>query len=88
LCMTKDEVSAMEPSPCINCGRCVDACPGRVVPRKLAVLAQHGDEEAFVANDGMECCECGCCSFVCPAKRQLTQSIKSMRKTILGKRKK
>lgn len=88
LCLTKDEVSAMAPSPCINCGRCVDACPGRIVPRKLAVLAQHGDEEAFVANDGMECCECGCCSFVCPAKRQLTQSIKSMRKTILGKRKK
>ena len=88
LCLTKDEVSMMEPSPCINCGRCVDACPGRVVPRKLAVLAQHQDEEAFIANDGMECCECGCCSFVCPAKRHLTQSIKSMRKTILGKKKK
>ena len=88
LCMTKDEVSAMEPSPCINCGRCVEVCPGRVVPKKLAVLAQHYDEEAFIANDGMECCECGCCSYICPAKRQLTQSIKSMRKTILGKKKK
>lgn len=88
LCMTKDEVSMMEPGPCINCGRCVEVCPGRVVPRKLAVLAQHHDEEAFVANDGMECCECGCCSYVCPAKRQLTQSIKSMRKTVLANRKK
>ncbi len=88
LCLTHDEVSAMEPSPCINCGRCVEVCPGRVMPKKLAELAQRHDEEAFVANDGMECCECGCCSYVCPAKRQLTQSIKSMRKTILGKRKK
>ena len=88
LCLTKDEVSALAPSPCINCGRCVDACPGRIVPRKLAVLAEHGDEEAFLANDGMECCECGCCSFICPAKRQLTQSIKSMRKTVLANRKK
>ena len=88
LCMTKDEVSAMEPSPCINCGRCVEVCPGRVVPKKLAVLAQHYDEEAFIANDGMECCECGCCSYICPAKRQLTQSIKSIRKTILVKNKK
>jgi electron transport complex protein RnfC len=88
LCMTHDEVSAMAPSPCINCGRCVDVCPGRVVPKKLAVMADHHDEEAFVENYGMECCECGCCSYVCPAKRQLTQSIKSMRKTILASRKK
>lgn len=88
LFLTKDEVSMMEPSACINCGRCVEVCPGRVVPKKLAVLAEHHDEESFVANNGMECCECGCCSFVCPAKRQLTQNIKSMRKIILGKKKK
>jgi electron transport complex protein RnfC len=88
LCMTHDEVSAMKPSPCINCGRCVEVCPGRVVPRKLSVMAEHHDEAAFVANNGMECCECGCCSYVCPAKRQLTQSIKSMRKTVLANRKK
>lgn len=88
LCLTKDEVSAMEPSACINCGRCVEVCPGRVVPKKLAICANNHDEEAFVANNGMECCECGCCSFVCPAKRQLTQSIKSMRKIVLANRKK
>ena len=88
LCLTKDEVSMQEPSPCINCGRCVEVCPGRVVPSKLATLSEHQDEEAFIANDGMECCECGCCSFVCPAKRHLTQAIKSMRKTVLGKKKK
>lgn len=88
LCLTKDEVSAMEPSACINCGRCVEVCPGRVVPKKLAQCATLHDEEGFVANHGMECCECGCCSFVCPAKKQLTQSIKSMRKIVLAKKKK
>ncbi len=88
LCLTHDEVSALEPTPCINCGRCVEACPSRLIPTKLAVLSQHYDEEGFVANDGMECVECGCCSYVCPAKRHLTQSIKSMRKNVLGKRKK
>ena len=88
LFLTKDEVSMMEPSACINCGRCVEVCPGRVVPKKLAIMAEHHDEEGFVANNGMECCECGCCSFICPAKRQLTQNIKSMRKIILGKKKK
>ena len=88
LCLTKDEVSAMEPSACINCGRCVDVCPGRIVPKLLAVAAANGDEETFLANNGMECCECGCCSYVCPAKRHLTQNIKSMRKLQLAKKKK
>ena len=88
LALTKDEVAAMEPGPCINCGRCVEVCPGRVIPSRLADYAEHFDEEAFLENHGMECCECGCCSFVCPAKRPLTQQIKSMRKIQLAKRKK
>ena len=88
LCLTEDEVSRMEPSACINCGRCVEVCPGRVVPRLLADYAEHYDEEAFLSHDGMECCECGCCSFVCPAKRPLTQTIKSIRKMQLAKKKK
>ncbi len=88
LCLTSDEVSAMKPGPCINCGRCVEVCPGRVIPSRLADYAERFDEEAFLKNYGMECCECGCCSFICPAKRPLTQEIKSMRKIQLAKRKK
>lgn len=88
LCLTKDEVSMSEPGPCINCGKCVEVCPGRIVPSRLADYAEHFNEEAFIENHGMECCECGCCSFICPAKRPLTQDIKSMRKIQLGKKKK
>ncbi len=85
--LSKDDVAAMEPGPCINCGRCVEVCPGRVIPSRLADYAEHFDEEAFLENHGMECCECGCCSFICPAKRPLTQEIKSMRKIQLAKKK-
>lgn len=88
LCLTHDDVSAMEPTACINCGKCVEVCPGRVVPKLLADYAENYREEEFLKNNGMECCECGCCSFVCPAKRTLTQSIKSMRKMMLAKKKK
>ncbi len=88
LALSKDDVSAMEPGPCINCGRCVEVCPGRVIPSRLADYAERFDEEAFLENHGMECCECGCCSFICPAKRPLTQQIKSMRKIQLAKKKK
>lgn len=88
LCLTKDDVSASEEGPCINCGRCVEVCPGRVVPARLADYAARGNKEAFQKHNGMECCECGCCSFICPAKRPLTQQIKSMRKMVLADRRK
>lgn len=88
LCMSKDPVAAANETACINCGRCVSVCPGHVVPARLATYAQYGDMERFQKYDGMECCECGCCSYICPAKRPLTQYIKSMRKMVLASRKK
>ena len=57
------------------------------MPAKLMAAAIHGDEETFLKLNGMECCECGCCSFICPAKQPLTQTIKSERKIILAKKK-
>ena len=85
---TEDAVSDNEPSACINCGRCSDGCPSRLLPSRLADIAEHYDEEKFVSMNGMECVECGCCSYVCPAKRHLTQEIKMMRQTVLANRKK
>lgn len=88
LCLSKDEVSASAPTACINCGRCVDACPSRIIPSRLADFAERHDEEAFVKQNGLECVECGSCSYVCPAKRHLKQAIGSMRKTALANKKK
>ena len=85
---TDDEVSEYEAGACINCGRCSDGCPSRLLPSRLADIAEHYDEEKFVAMNGMECVECGCCSYVCPAKRHLTQEIKMMRQSVLANRKK
>lgn len=88
LCFTKDEVAEQEPSACINCGRCVDACPSRIIPSRLADYAERFNEEAFVKWEGLECVECGSCSYVCPAKRHLKQSIGSMKKIVLANRRK
>ncbi len=87
LSMSKDEVSKKPSGNCINCGACVNACPGRVIPARLADFAEHNDEEMFLKYNGMECCECGCCSYVCPAGRHLTAEIKTMRKNLLAKKK-
>ncbi len=88
LCLTKDEVSASKPSACINCGRCVEVCPSRIIPSRLADLAERHDEAGFVKMNGLECVECGSCSYVCPAKRHLKQAIGAMRKTALANKKK
>lgn len=88
LCLSNDEVSHSPKTACINCGRCVTACPANLVPAQLGTYSEHHNEDAFVKWEGMECVACGCCSFVCPAKRPLTQEIKSMRAIVLANRKK
>ena len=84
LCFAKDEVAQLEPSACINCGRCVEACPEQLIPSRLAKFANNGASDMFEKWYGLECVECGSCSFACPARRQLAQSIKTMKKQVLA----
>lgn len=80
--------SAVEESPCIRCGKCAEKCPLQLMPYQLAELSNRNDEDGFVKLDGLECCGCGCCSYICPAKRSLSQSIMQSRNSILAKKKK
>ena len=88
LVMQKDEVSQVESSACIRCGKCGEVCPSHLMPAKLAGFAHRNDESGFVKFDGMECVMCGSCSYICPAKRPLTQQIKAMRSIVLANRRK
>ncbi|MBU3840362.1 MAG: electron transport complex subunit RsxC [Candidatus Ruminococcus intestinipullorum] len=88
LAFKNDDVAAAKETACINCGRCVEVCPSRIIPSRLADLAQRHAEEGFVKMNGLECVECGSCSYVCPAKRNLKQAIGSMRKIALANRRK
>lgn len=85
LCMTKDADSYFTPSACIRCGACAGACPVRLLPLKLMELAEQEQEEEFCRMNGMECIGCGSCTYVCPARRNLTQNIRGMRKSLLAK---
>lgn len=90
LCLTEDEVekSASMETNCINCGRCVEACPSRLIPSRLADFALNHQDEQFEKWNGLECVECGSCSFACPAKRNLLQAIRVMKKTVLANKRK
>lgn len=65
-----------EESACIRCGRCVKACPMRLVPTRLDALARRFRWEDCEKEGAMNCIECGACTFTCPAKRELTQSCR------------
>ena len=65
---------------CIHCGRCVAACPMGLNPTVFAKamgMANSADraERLDIAKVNL-CIECGCCSFVCPAKRPLVENNK------------
>lgn len=86
LVLTDEEVAMHEIKACIRCGRCVEACPMYLLPNMLGSAMEKGlldKAEAFYATD---CIECGCCSYVCPSKRPLTQWIRTAKADILAKK--
>ena len=66
VCFMEDDISQQEESACIRCGRCISVCQMGLAPLMINDMAK-------------ECCECGCCTYVCPAKRRLTQSIAALK---------
>ncbi len=73
-------------TPCIGCASCVDVCPMNLVPSFAAQFAAAGMLDEAEKYGAGECIECGCCSFVCPAKRHLVQEIKLLKPAILKRR--
>ncbi len=88
LCFTAKEAAIPPEQNCMRCGRCVEHCPMGLEPYELNALILHGDGDGFVKLHGMDCIECGSCSYICPAKRQLAQSIRAEKKVQMGKKKK
>ena len=82
-----DDVAENPTTACIRCGRCVAACPEHLVPPMMVKAANADDMEGFEKLGGMECMECGTCSYVCPARRPLTQTFKYARKKVAALRK-
>ncbi|MBE5957997.1 MAG: electron transport complex subunit RsxC [Lachnospiraceae bacterium] len=88
LAFMHDEVKAAKMTNCLNCGMCVKVCPEGLVCAKLAQAAHLNDKEMFLRYNGMECIECGTCNYVCPARRNITQSVRTMKRAIIADRKK
>lgn len=76
LALTRAEVQAAPQTPCIQCGRCVDACPMGLSPTRLAKLIEHGEVDRAVAEGLFDCTECGACGYICPARIPLVETMR------------
>ena len=63
-------------SPCLRCGRCVEACPAGLAPLFLHLYVRKGQWEALEREHISACSECGACAYVCPAHLRLVHSIR------------
>ena len=69
-------------TPCIRCARCVNACPLGLMPAAIEKAFNAGDVDALKALKVNLCMECGCCAYVCPAKRNLVSVNRLAKKMI------
>lgn len=77
IAFTEKEIDRGEERSCIKCGRCIEACTMRLRPNILSILSERRKHQtALVEYDLMDCVECGCCAYVCPAKRNIVHYIK------------
>ncbi len=74
--LTEKETFLEEESQCISCGSCVAKCAMRLSPALIVRELKAGNLEKAKSFGLMDCIECGCCAFVCPAKVNLIQRIR------------
>ena len=75
-------------SACIRCGRCLAACPMGLIPTTLDLYSRKNALDTLIQNSIANCMECGSCTYVCPSKRHLVQSIRMGKQRIAARRKK
>ena len=74
-------------SVCIRCGKCVSACPMRLMPLYIYREYKVQNIDECVKLHVSDCTECGCCSYICPARKPLTSTFRVIKQIIEEKRK-
>ena len=77
---------AVEDPHCIRCGKCIDVCPMRLVPVLMYKALFTNDLEEIKASNLLDCCECGCCAYNCPAGVPLVLAFRSGKQMITNAR--
>ena len=69
------EANRHETTACIRCSKCINSCPMRLAPISIQKAYRDADVARIDALHADLCVGCGICSYVCPAKQPLTQSV-------------
>ncbi len=72
----------VEDSRCLRCGKCIDACPMKLMPVLMYKSLYTNDVEEMKEQNIMDCIECGCCAFTCPASVPLVLGFRSAKQII------
>ncbi len=81
---TRNSLYCIE-NKCIGCCRCVSACPRGLLPLYINDNVKNGRAEENLKYSLNDCMECDWCSYICPASRNLMQSIRDS-KAVLGRK--
>ena len=83
----ENEAAEKQATACLRCGRCLQVCSNGLLPQMMAAALEAGDLERFEKKlYGMECISCGACTYICPARRPLTQMFKQGKAEVLAVR--
>ena len=72
----KNNKYAEDDPHCLRCGKCIDACPMKLMPVLMYNALQSGDVHEMKDNNVMDCIECGSCAYTCPAGVPLVQGFR------------
>ena len=72
----------VEDPHCLRCGKCIDACPMKLMPELMYKAWQGGDVEEMKKNNIMDCIECGSCAYTCPASVPLVLGFRVAKQVI------
>ena len=82
LAFGRKEATPPKPTACIRCGKCMDSCPLSLAPVEISKAYEQGDGAMLARLKVNLCMECGCCSYICPAKRNLVQTNRLAKGTL------
>ena len=73
---------SVEDCRCLRCGKCIDACPMKLMPVLMYKALQSNDVQEMKDNNIMDCIECGSCAYTCPASVPLVLGFRVAKQLI------